>query len=120
MPTASRVGSSTRPTTAPWGWPSSTRRLTPATGGSSPTCSTRATSRGRCAQLLIVGDPEPTHFVDVSDHFDAAVASLSAHAAYLEALGADYPKPADLLEMILGGPAEVTGARYAVAGRLVG
>ena len=56
--------------------------------------------------MLVVVDPEPTHFVDVSDHFDAAVASLSAHDAYLAALGPDYPAPADLLGMILGGPAE--------------
>jgi LmbE family N-acetylglucosaminyl deacetylase len=71
-------------------------------------------------QLLIAVDPEPSHFVDVSDHFDAAVASLSAHAAYLEALGPEYPSPADLLGGILGGPAEVVGVPYAVTGRLVG
>jgi LmbE family N-acetylglucosaminyl deacetylase len=55
-------------------------------------------------RLLLVADPEPTHFVDVSEHFDAAVASLSAHDAYLAALGPDYPAPRDLLGMILGGP----------------
>lgn len=70
--------------------------------------------------LLMVADPEPTHFVDVSDHFDAAVASLSAHDAYLSALGPDYPKPADLLGMILGGAAEVVGVPYSLTGRLVG
>jgi len=72
------------------------------------------------ARLLVVADPEPTHFVDVSDHFDAAVASLSAHDAYLSGLGPDYPGPAELLGMILGGPAEVVGVPYAVTGRLVG
>src|SRR6478735_3555599 len=72
------------------------------------------------ARLLIVADPEPTHFVDVSEHFDAAVASLSAHDAYLAALGPDYPKPAELLGMILGGPSELVGVPYAVTGRLVG
>jgi LmbE family N-acetylglucosaminyl deacetylase len=71
-------------------------------------------------QLLIAVDPEPSHFVDVSGHFDAAVASLSAHAAYLEALGPEYPSPADLLGMILGGPAEAVGVPYAVTGRLIG
>jgi LmbE family N-acetylglucosaminyl deacetylase len=71
-------------------------------------------------QLLVTGDPEPTHFVDASDHFEAAVASLEAHEAYLAALGPEYPKPRDLLEMILGAPAEATGARYSVAGRLIG
>ena len=71
-------------------------------------------------RLLVAADPEPSHFIDVSDHFDAAVASLSAHAAYLEALGPEYPSPADLLQMILGGPAEVVGVPYAVTGRLIG
>jgi LmbE family N-acetylglucosaminyl deacetylase len=71
-------------------------------------------------RLLIVADPEPTHFVDVSDHFDAAVASLSAHDAYLAALGPTYPAPAELLGMILGGPSEAVGVPYAVTGRLVG
>ncbi len=71
-------------------------------------------------KLLVLSDPEPTHFVDVSDHFDAAVASLSAHDAYLTALGPDYPKPPDLLAMILGGPAEVVGVPYSLTGRLVG
>jgi len=72
------------------------------------------------ARLLVVADPEPTHFVDVSDNFDAAVASLSAHDAYLAGLGPDYPRPTELLGMILGGPAEVVGVPYAVTGRLVG
>lgn len=72
------------------------------------------------ARLFISGDPEPSHFVDVSDHFDAAVASLEAHDRYLSALGVDYPKPADLLATILGGPSETVGVPYAVTGRLVG
>ena len=71
-------------------------------------------------QLFIAVDPEPSHFVDVSENFDAAVASLSAHAAYLEALGPEYPSPTELLGMILGGPSEVVGVPYAVTGRLIG
>jgi len=71
-------------------------------------------------QVLIVADPEPTHFVDVSGHFDAAVASLSAHDRYLEALGPEYPKPRDLLQQILGAPAELLGVEHALAGRLIG
>jgi LmbE family N-acetylglucosaminyl deacetylase len=71
-------------------------------------------------QVLVVGDPDPTHWVDVSGHFDAAVASLSSHDRYLEALGPDYPKPADLLQTILGGPAEHLGVAHALAGRLIG
>jgi len=72
------------------------------------------------ARLLVVADSDPTHFVDVSDHFDAAVASLSAHDAYLTALGPDYPTPPDLLGTILGGAAEVVGVPYSLTGRLVG
>ena len=70
-------------------------------------------------QVLIVQDPAPTHWVDVSGHFEAAVASLSAHDRYLEALGAEYPKPQDLLQQILGGPAELLGVEHALTGRLI-
>lgn len=72
------------------------------------------------ARVLVCADPEPTHFVDVTGHLDAAVASLSAHDAYLAALGPDYPKPADLLEQLLGRAAAATGVPYSVTGRLVG
>jgi LmbE family N-acetylglucosaminyl deacetylase len=70
-------------------------------------------------QVLLAADPEPTHWVDVSDHFDAAVASLSRHECYLSALGPDYPSPRELLQMILGGPAAALGVDHALAGRLV-
>lgn len=71
-------------------------------------------------QLLICADPGSTHAVDVSDHFDAAVASLTSHREYLSALGPDYPAPADLLGMVLGGAAERLGVTYALSGRLIG
>lgn len=70
-------------------------------------------------QVLIVQDPAPTHWVDVSGHFEAAVASLSAHDRYLEALGPEYPKSRDLLQQILGGPAELLGVEHALTGRLI-
>ncbi|MEI6624027.1 MAG: PIG-L deacetylase family protein [Actinomycetes bacterium] len=38
-------------------------------------------------RCLVAGSPQPTHAIDVTGHLDAAVASLSAHAAYLEGLG---------------------------------
>ena len=69
--------------------------------------------------VLIVGDPDPTHWVDVSGHFEAAVASLASHDHYLSALGPDYPTPRDLLGMILGGLSERLGVEHALAGRLV-
>src|SRR3954466_12193814 len=71
-------------------------------------------------RVLVVADPQPTHYVDVSGHFDAAVASLTAHDAYLAALGPEYPKPADLLARILGAAAESVGVPHAVTGRLIG
>jgi LmbE family N-acetylglucosaminyl deacetylase len=37
--------------------------------------------------LAATGSPEPTHGVDIGPVFDRAVASLSAHRAYLAALG---------------------------------
>ena len=69
--------------------------------------------------VIIIGDLEPSHFVDVSGHVEAAVASLSAHDRYLDALGPDYPKPRDLLQQILGAPAEPLGVEHALTGRLI-
>jgi LmbE family N-acetylglucosaminyl deacetylase len=69
---------------------------------------------------LICQDPAATHWMDVSGHFEQAVASLSAHDRYLEALGPDYPKPRDLLQQILGGPSEAFGVEHALVGRLIG
>src|SRR5690606_20978477 len=37
--------------------------------------------------VAVGGSTEPTHFVDVSDWIEAGVASLAAHATYLEGLG---------------------------------
>lgn len=70
-------------------------------------------------QLFVCADPEPTHWVDVSENLDAAVASLAAHEQYLAALGDDYPKPAELLRMILGGGAQLVGVEHALFGRLL-
>jgi LmbE family N-acetylglucosaminyl deacetylase len=44
----------------------------------------------RATRTLVAGSPEARHAIDVSGHEDAAVASLAAHAAYLEGLG-DHP-----------------------------
>lgn len=42
------------------------------------------------SRALVTGSPEATHAIDVTEHIDAAVASLSEHRAYLEGLG-DHP-----------------------------
>ncbi len=64
--------------------------------------------------VCMAGSPEDTHAVDVTGHMDAAVASLEAHHAYLEALGEEYPSPRDLLAMILGGGGSAMGVEHAV------
>lgn len=59
--------------------------------------------------VAFASSPVATHHVDVTDHIDAAVRSLAAHAQYLQALGPDYPSPSDLLTQILQVPAAGDG-----------
>ena len=56
-----------------------------------------------------------THYVEVTDNLEPAIASLEAHHAYNDALPDDFPKPRELVTMILGMPAESTGRPYSVA-----
>jgi LmbE family N-acetylglucosaminyl deacetylase len=49
-------------------------------------------------QVWAAGSPDATHAVDVTDTFQAGLASLRAHATYLDGLGADAPDPAEMLE----------------------
>jgi hypothetical protein len=42
------------------------------------------------------------------------VASLEAHAAYNSALPEQFPKPAQLIDMILGGGGQAAGVEHAV------
>ncbi|MEO6020929.1 MAG: PIG-L deacetylase family protein [Knoellia sp.] len=51
--------------------------------------------------LAFAGSMTPTHYVDVSDKVAVAVASLEEHAAYNSALPDDFPKPNQLVPMIL-------------------
>lgn len=60
------------------------------------------------------GSPQPTHYVDVTGHFDAAVASLEAHREYNAALGPDFPAPRDLIQTILGMGGEAAGVEHAL------
>ncbi|MGH3648549.1 MAG: PIG-L deacetylase family protein, partial [Micromonosporaceae bacterium] len=41
--------------------------------------------------VAVAGSPQPTHAVDVTETLPTAVASLQAHAAYLDGLGAEHP-----------------------------
>jgi LmbE family N-acetylglucosaminyl deacetylase len=65
-------------------------------------------------RLCFAGSPTPTHYVDVADHFDRAVASLEAHRAYNDALPAEFPKPAELVGMILGWGGQAAGVDKAL------
>lgn len=65
-------------------------------------------------RVAIVNSLNPTHAVDVAGYLDAAVASLEAHAEYNAALPAEYPKPRQLLEMILGPTGQSTGLELAL------
>jgi LmbE family N-acetylglucosaminyl deacetylase len=65
--------------------------------------------------VLAMASPVSTHGIDVTDGFDAAVASLEAHAQYLAGLGTDAPAPRDMLGQILGRGGSEVGTRYAVA-----
>ncbi len=56
------------------------------------------------------GSPEATHGVDITDTFDAGVASLAAHKAYIEGLGWTDFDPEEFLD----GMARQTGTRLGV------
>ncbi|KQT94301.1 GlcNAc-PI de-N-acetylase [Marmoricola sp. Leaf446] len=66
---------------------------------------------GGVREVWAFGSPESTHAVDTTDTFDAGVASLEAHGAYIDGLGwADW----DAREF-LEGIARPTGQRLGVA-----
>jgi LmbE family N-acetylglucosaminyl deacetylase len=65
--------------------------------------------------VLVAGSPDAAHGVDVSDHFDAGLASLKAHAAYLAGLGdAPMAEPETFLEGFLGNTGMRMHCRFAV------
>lgn len=57
----------------------------------------------------LTGSPTATHALDVAEHVEPAVASLEAHARYLDGLGEGYPAPRELLTGILRAGAADTG-----------
>lgn len=62
-------------------------------------------------EVWAAGSPDATHGVDVTDSFEAGLASLREHKAYLEGLGPDAGDPAEFLE----GFARQTGTQLGVA-----
>jgi LmbE family N-acetylglucosaminyl deacetylase len=70
--------------------------------------------------VAVAASPLSSHAVDVTEHFDAGVASLRAHAAYLAALGGDMADPEAFLRPIAEAQAvRLSGARLATAFELI-
>lgn len=70
---------------------------------------------------LFGSSPEATHYVDVSDHIDAGVASLREHKVYLEALreGTAGKDPEPFLKDLANATGTRVGVEYAVAVELI-
>lgn len=68
--------------------------------------------------LAFAGTMTPTHYVDVADQVAVAVASLEEHTAYNSALPDAFPKPDQLVPMILemgAKAAQADGVTHALA-----
>lgn len=64
--------------------------------------------------VIMGASTSPTHYLDVTGHLEPAIASLEAHRAYNEALPDDFPKPRELVTMILSMGAEAAGTEHAL------
>ncbi|HUV47902.1 MAG TPA: PIG-L deacetylase family protein [Actinomycetes bacterium] len=62
-------------------------------------------------QVWAAGSPDGRHAVDVTDSFEAGLASLREHRAYLDGLGPEAPDPSEMLE----GMARQAGTQLGVA-----
>ncbi len=65
-------------------------------------------------RLCFAGSPSATHYVEVAAHLEQAIASLEAHRAYNLALPETFPKPRDLVTMVLGWGGEAAGVERAM------
>jgi LmbE family N-acetylglucosaminyl deacetylase len=65
-------------------------------------------------RLCFGGSPTATHYVEVGEQFEQAVASLEAHRAYNDALPEQFPKPAELIGMRLGWGGQAAGVDKAL------
>ncbi len=66
---------------------------------------------GGVREVWAASSPRSEHGVDTTDTFDAGVASLEAHSAYIEGLGWEFFDPREFLE----GGSRPAGARLGVA-----
>ncbi|MET9400138.1 PIG-L deacetylase family protein [Kitasatospora sp. NPDC002965] len=65
-------------------------------------------------QVWAVASPDSRHAVDTTDHFDAGVASLEAHKAYLAGLGGAMADARGFLESLGRSAGTRLGTRFAV------
>jgi LmbE family N-acetylglucosaminyl deacetylase len=70
---------------------------------------------GGVREVWAFGSPLATHGVDTTDTFDAGVASLEAHAAYIAGLGWDDFDAREMLEGFARPVGQRLGVRYAAA-----
>ena len=68
---------------------------------------------GGVGEVWAFGSPQATHAVDTTDTFDAGVASLEAHAAYIAGLGWSDFDPREFLEGFARPPGSRMGTTYA-------
>jgi LmbE family N-acetylglucosaminyl deacetylase len=66
-------------------------------------------------QVWVFASPKSEHGVDVTATFEAGVASLEAHRAYIEGLGEGAFEPREFLEAISRGAGSRLGVRFGVA-----
>ncbi|WP_228551644.1 PIG-L deacetylase family protein [Mumia zhuanghuii] len=66
-------------------------------------------------EVWVAGSPDARHGVDITDTFDAGVASLRAHQAYLDGLGWVDFDPAVFLGSMAEPTGALMGARYATS-----
>jgi LmbE family N-acetylglucosaminyl deacetylase len=66
--------------------------------------------------VLVAGSPDSTHFIDVSDELELAIASLEAHVRYLEHVGTDARAFLTSMAEQVG---QACGVRYATSFELV-
>ena len=59
------------------------------------------------------GSPQSAHGVDTTDTFDAGVASLEAHRAYIDGLGWEHFDPREFLEGFARGAGQRMGVAFA-------
>jgi LmbE family N-acetylglucosaminyl deacetylase len=69
--------------------------------------------------VAVAGSPLATHAVDVEDGIERAVASLHAHALYLDGLGQSPDEARQFLTGLAAATAERFGGRYATAFELI-